>query len=348
MFYIASSYSVTASVRSVIANLQADLARGQREMTTGRHADPGVALGVRASRSFTLIDARETVEALRAANDLVSARLTSTQTALDALLAEAKDMRATLLAAQTDGGQKEAVIVQARQALSAFVARLNSSDGEGFLFGGIKTDVAPLANYFAEPSQANKAALDAAFASAFGFAQTDPAVASITETRMRDFLANEFDALFSEAGWRADWSRASDRPLESQIGLSRVIDSSITANEPPLRELATAYVMVADLGAEKMNQESYAVVLKGGLNALNGAIASLTKTQARLGVMQNEVRRSSDLMAVQSDTLLVQLQEIEGVDQSEAAARVSGLMTQIEAAYALTARVSQLSLTKYL
>jgi flagellar hook-associated protein 3 FlgL len=53
-------------------------------------------------------------------------------------------------------------------------------------------------------------------------------------------------------------------------------------------------------------------------------------------------------MSVQSNTILLQLQDIEGVDQTEAAARVSGLMTQIEAAYTLTSRISQLSLTKYL
>lgn len=348
MLYITSTYTMTASLRGVIANLQTDLARSQKEMTTGRLADPAVALGLRASRAFTLVDAKETIGALRASNDLVAARLSSTQTALDSLLADARNMRATLLSAQTDGGDKETIAAQARQALSALVAKLNSANGEGFLFGGVKSDAPPLANYFADPPEANKRALDAAFASAFGFGQDDPAVASITETQIQDFITGGFDTLFSDAAWRADWSSASDQPIESRIGLSRIVDSSITANEPALKKLAAAYVAIGDLGAEHMDQKAYAIVVKSAMTAVDAAIGMLTETQARLGVTQNAVTASNDMMAIQSDTILLQLNDVQAVDQTEAAARVNNLMTQIEAAYALTARLSQLSLTKYL
>jgi len=348
MFYITSTYSMTASLRTVIANLQTNLARSQKEMATGRHADLGVALGLRASRSFTLADARDTIGTLRHTNDLVSARLVTTQTALDGMKSDAQRLRATLLASQTDGGDRDAVLAQARQALSSFVAKMNGGDGESYLFGGVDSDAAPLENYFADPPAPNKGALDAAFVAAFGFGQSASGVSSITDAQLQSFLSGGFENLFSDAAWKTDWSHASDAPLRSQIGLSRVIDSSITANEPALRKLAAAYVMVSDLGAEKMNQGAYAVLLKKAMETVDAGISMLTRTQARLGVMQNAVRTSNDVMAVQSDTVTLQLHDVEGVDQTEAAARVNGLMTQIEAAYTLTSRLSQLSLTKYL
>ncbi|WP_424361540.1 flagellar hook-associated family protein [Methylocystis parvus] len=348
MFYITSTYTMTASLRSVIANLQTDLARSQKEMTTGVHADLGATLGVRASRSFSLAGTQEAIEALRNTNKLVNARLDASQSALDSLLADARNMRATLLAAQNDGGQKEAIIAQARQGLATLIAKLNNGDGEGFLFGGIASDQPPVANYFASPPASNKLALDAAFASAFGFGQSDPAVSGITQAQLDGFLSSGFQNLFSDAGWRATWSRASDQPLQSQIALSRVIDSSITANEPALQKLAAAYAMIGDLGAEHMNGQAYKALLRSATTTVDAAIGLLTKVQARVGVMQGDVRNASETMSVQSNTILLQLQDIEGVDQTEAAARVSGLMTQIEAAYTLTSRISQLSLTKYL
>lgn len=348
MFYITSTYTMTASLRSVIANLQTDLTRSHKEMTTGVRADLGAALGVRVSRSFSLAGAKEAIEALGDTNKLVNARLEASQSALDSLLADARNMRATLLAAQNDGGQKEAIIAQARQGLATLIAKLNSGDGEGFLFGGIRNDQPPIANYFASPPASNKLALDAAFAAAFGFPQSDPAISGVTQAQLESFLSSDFQNLFSDAGWRATWSSASDQPLQSQIGLSRIIDSSITANEPALQKLAAAYAMIGDLGAESMNRQAYGALLSNATATVDAAIGMLTKAQARVGVMQGDVRNASETIAVQSNTILLQLRDIEGVDQTEAAAGVSGLMTQIEAAYTLTSRISQLSLTKYL
>lgn len=348
MFYITSTYTMSASLRSVVSNLQTDLARSQKEMTTGVHADLGATLGVRATRSFSLAGTRDAIDALRGANKLVNARLDTSQSALDSLLADARNMRATLLAAQNDGGQKEAIIAQARQGLSTLIAKLNSGDGEAFLFGGISSDRPPVANYFASPSAPNKQALDAAFVAAFGFGQGDPAVSSLTQAQLESFLGGAYQNLFSDSGWRATWSSASDQPLQSQIGLARIIDSSVTANEPALQKLAAAYVMISDLGAETMNRQTYGALLRNATATVDAAIGLLTKAQARVGVMQEEVRNASETMGVQSNTILLQLQDIEGVDQTEAAARVNGLMIQIEAAYTLTSRISQLSLTKYL
>lgn len=346
--YTTSTYSMSASLRRTLGLLQADLARGQKEVTTGRHADLSLALGLRASHSYTLVAARDSIDATLASNSLVSTRLDTTQVALNAILSDAEEMRATLIAAQTNGGEPGAIVTQARNALTTLIGKLNSSNAEGFLFAGVVTDQEPIVNYFAEPPQTNKVALDAAFVSSFGFSQSDPAVASITPTAMQNFLSGPYDSLFADASWKTDWSRAADTPLRSQISLSVTIETSMTANEPGLRKLAAAYAMVADLGAEQLNKDAYGALLQSAMNTMDAGIRMLNKTQARLGVMQQAVQRATEMMTIQSDTFETQLHGLESVDPVEASTRVHGLMTQIETAYTLTARISQLSLTKYL
>lgn len=343
-----STYSMTASLRRTLSLLQADLARGQKELSTGRHADLGLALGLRASQSFTIVGFRNTVDAILASNQLVDSRLDTTQVALSALLSDAEQMRASLITAKTDGGEPLAIVTQAKQSLATFVAKLNSSNADGFIFGGIRTDQSPIANYFGEPPANNKRALDAAFSAHFGFSQADPAVATITAAQMQDFLAGPFESLFSETSWKADWSSASDALQRSQVSLSVTMDASVTANEPALQKLASAYAMLSDLGADRLNRDAYAAVLGTAMDKLTSGIGLLMKTQARVGVMQSTVKNASDIMAIQKDSFDTQLQELETVDPAEASTRVSDLLTRIETSYALTARISQLSLSKYL
>ncbi|WP_363346651.1 flagellar hook-associated family protein [Methylocystis echinoides] len=343
-----STYSITASLRQTVALLQSQLARGQKEITTGRHADLAIALGVRASESYAINDIHDALEATLGSNRVVSTRLDTTQAALSALLSDAQQMRSSLVVTRTTGGERAAIITQASQSLTTFIGKLNSSNADGFLFGGVSTDQEPIANYVAVPPSAAKLALDAAFSATFGFTQSDPAVASITSAQMQSFLSGPFDALFSDAGWKSDWSSASDVVLHSQIGLSVSTDASISANEPAMRKIASAYAMLSDIGAQQLSNDAYNVLVETAMDTLDSGIRDLMKTRARVGVMQNTVKNASDTMATQKDYFDAQLQDLEAVDPTEATTRVNNLMTRIETAYTLTARINQLSLTKYL
>ncbi len=348
MTYVTSSFSMSAALRQTLGALQLQLAQGQKELASGRHADIGVALGAQTSRSFSLANTQTEIEAIRTTNNRASARLDSTQTALSNLLTSAQSMRATLLAAQTDGGDPSAIVSQARDGLANFTATINGGDGGEYLFSGQNAAMQPVENYFSDPPASNKLALDAAFRTAFGATQTDPSIADVTADQMQSFLSGDFQQLFQSASWKADWSHATDAALRSRISVSSTIDTSITANEPAFQQLAKAYTMVGDLGAENMSKPAYHAVLATALQTIDASIDALTRTQARAGVMQSSITTASDAMSVQSDTLTQQLNNLEGVDTTEAATRVNSLMTQIETAYTLTSRISQLTLTKYL
>lgn len=345
---LTSTYSITASLRRSLSLLQTSLARSQKEFLTGRHADLASALGSRNSRSFTLVETRSSLEVTIASNNITASRLDAIQTTLGALLEGAQEMRKTVISAQPSEGDVTSQVSEARQALADLITKLNSSDANGFLFSGVNSDQTPISDYFSDPPSAAKTALDIAFNATFGFPQSSASVSGITSSQMQTFLDGAFDSLFSTPNWKANWSTTSDEVQCSQISLSRTIDTSVSANEPALQQLAKAYTMLGDLGAELLDGPTYAVVLKSATDTLNSGIESLMKIQARVGAMQNSVKAASDTMKLQQDTIAQQLFDLEGVDTAEAGARAQTLLTQIEAAYTLTARISQLSLTKYL
>lgn len=348
MYTITSTFTISTALRRTLAELQTDLARNQKELSTGRHADLGLSLGLRAGRSYSLADAYDTTQTILSTNNFVSSRLDTTQAALSSLLSNAQGMRATLLTARTDGGERGAIETQARAGLSNFISTLNGSDGGSYLFAGVNSDVPPINDYFADPPAPAKTALDAAFRATFGFPQTSPDVSNITSAQMKAFVSGPMAALFDSAGWKNDWSNAADRPLRSQISLSMSIDSSVTANDPALQKLAMAYAMMSDLGGSGMNASTYQTLIEETTKIIDESIGLVTKMQARVGVMQRNISIANGTMTVQSNAIETQLNNLETVDPAEAAARVNSLMTQIETAYSLTAKITQLSLAKYL
>jgi flagellar hook-associated protein 3 FlgL len=345
---ITSTYTMTASLRRSLSLLQSNLARSQKELSSGRHADLALSLGSRTSRSFTLVATKSAVDTTVNSNAITAMRLDATQTTLEGLLVEAQDMRKTLISAQPNDGDAASLVSKAGNALASLIAKGNSADASGYLFGGINSDQVPINDYFAATPSPAKTALDSAFSAAFGFPQSSGPVSGITAAQMQSFLTGSFDQLFSAANWKANWSTASDKVQRSQINLSVAIDTSVSANDPALQQLAKAYAMLGDLGADRLSKSAYDVVLKTATDTLNAGIDALMKTQSRVGVMQNAVKSASDMMKLQQDTITQQLTDLEGVDSVEAGSRVQGLMTQIETAYTLTTRISQLTLTKYL
>ncbi|MCX7900103.1 MAG: flagellar hook-associated family protein [Methylocystis sp.] len=348
MYFYTSTLAVTTALRRSLISMQNDLARGQQELASGRRADLAGSLGLSLGRTLSLGGANEMVSSILATNKIVSARLESTQITLSALSTSASAMRATLLSASSNGGDRQAIIAQAKSALANLISSLNTENGGVHLFAGVNSGVTPVNAYVDAPPSPNKAAIDAAFLSEFGFGQSDPAVASITLPQMQLFLSGSFDSQFSAAGWGANWSNASDQPLRGQIGVAEISETSVTANDPAMRTLAKAYVALSDLGGANMSDEAWRAVSQSALEAIDDAIVMLTTTRAKVGVIQSAVNSSNERMSIQSNMLKTQIDELEGVDSTEAATRVNSLMVQIETSYALTARISQLSLAKYL
>jgi flagellar hook-associated protein 3 FlgL len=208
--------------------------------------------------------------------------------------------------------------------------------------------VKPVADYFEQPASAARTAMDDAFLAEFGVAQGQPGVENITGADMATFLDNAFADLFSDANWMTTWSSASDQNITSRISNNERIETSTNANADPFRMLASVYSMISSISLEDLSEEAYNVVVDKAIGVLGQGIGDLTQLRAGLGTSEERIKAANDRTDIQVTLMTQHITALEGVDPYEATANVNALLTQIETAYALTARLQNLSLVNFI
>jgi flagellar hook-associated protein 3 FlgL len=343
-----STKALNEANRSTVLDLQQRLLLAQKELSSGRLADVGKSLGARTTETVSL---RQDVARLNMnidTNASVSARLGVTQQALQDLSSTAQKFINTLIAARDSDTGPTVTENDAKAYLSSFADTLNTTFAGGYIFAGENVDVKPVADYFASPTPPNRQAVADAFQSFFGFSQDDPQVANIVPSQMQNFIDSTFDALFEEPQWSANWSDASDTNVKNRISNLEVVETSTNANEDAFRKLAKSFTMLADLGVQNMNSETFEVVVNKGITVTGEAVQNLAVEQGKLGTSQGRVSTANTKMEAQVNLLKDQVNGLETVDPFDAAVRVTSLQTQIETAYSLTARVQQMTILNYL
>jgi flagellar hook-associated protein 3 FlgL len=343
-----STSSITSAMRLSLAKTQLRLAEAQKEVTTGRHADVGAALGYKTGQALSLRQEHARLKTIIDSNSVVSTRLSATQAGLQQLTDDAQLFVSQLIGARNTESGPTILRDQAKAALTSTLDALNSALDGAHLFAGINADVKPITDYYATPTPANRQAVIDEFQTAFGALPGDAGNGSITAGDMNTFLAGPFADLFSETGWTATWSAASDQNIKSRVSSSELIETSANANSEGIRKLAMAYAMVADLGLNTLNQATYQAVVDKATQLAGEAVQELAREQSRLGIAQERVKNANDRMSIQVDIITNHIGLLEGVDPFEASTRVSALLTQVETAYAMTARIQNLSLLKFL
>jgi flagellar hook-associated protein 3 FlgL len=342
-----STSALSEGTRLALAKLQAKLTDAQKEVSTSRLADVGASLGYQTGQAVSLRQDHARLSAIIDANSAVTTRLDGTQAALKQLVGNAQAFVSQLLAARSVESGPHVAQQQAQTGLQAFVDTVNTAANGAYLFSGINADAKPLADYYVAGAS-NRQAVANAFQAAFGMAQTDPGVNTIAAANMDNFLDGAFAGLFAGTAWTSNWSAASDQNIRSRISTSELVETSSNANEQAIRKLASAYTMVADLGVEGLGQQTFQTVIDKAVTLATEAIGDLSLVAADLGTAQERVKNANERMGIEVDIMTKHIGSLEGVDPYEASTRLSQLMTQIETAYAMTARVQKLSLLNYL
>jgi flagellar hook-associated protein 3 FlgL len=339
-----STLSLSQNLRLSLLRTQNELSAAQVEVTTGRLADRGLALGARSSLSVTLARDLERVRNITDTNALAKSRLAATQNALGDLGSRAQGFLSTLTAGVGGDAGPSVLGGDARATLEMMTAVLNSALNGEYLFAGINTDVEPLTPW--KPGSPAKTGFDAAFVARFGFPPGDPAASGISKADMQGFLAS-VEPQFLGAGW-ADWSAASDAPIQSRIALNETAPTSVSANADPIRKLAMAASTVSELMAGALGPGAREAVVERAVALVSEAIAGLGQLQSDAGISQKRVSEATLRLEAQADLFERHIGKLEGVDPYEASTRVSQLMDQIEMSYTLTARLGELSLMRFL
>lgn len=341
-----SSLSISQSLRYSTMRSASELVKAQKELDTGKVFDSGLALGARTAHTVTFARDLERLNGIVDSNGLVSARLKATQGAITNITAAAQDLLGVLTASASGDAAPSVTRDSGRTALAALTSILNTPINGEYIFAGINTDVKPLDGFTA--GSPAKTAFDAAFQAHFGFAQTDAAAAGITAAQMEAFMTAALEPQFLGAGWQANWSSATDQPIVSRIALNETSETSVSGNSEAIRKLAMAAAAISDLFDSNLSVAGRGALVDRMVGIVGEAIASLANLQSETGVIEQRVGAASERMKMQADLFERMIIETEGVDPYKAASRVQDLLSHIETSYALTARIQQLSLLRFL
>jgi flagellar hook-associated protein 3 FlgL len=269
-----STVTLWNSPRSSLGKLQDSLTKANTELTTGRHADVGLALGYKVGESLSLRQQRGEIDTLTDSNGLAIERLKTTTAALDSIRDDATKFRDALVGLPLNP-PVGIVKNQAEDYLSGLISNLNTSIGGQYIFGGISTKVTPANDYASGGPLSLKGLVANKFAAptgsgGFGFPQSDPLASGISAGAMENFLDGPFKQLFEGPGW-SSLSNSSDQNIQSLISPTEKVETSTNANTTPIRQIAMAYTMIFDLGIESLNSATRDVVIAKAINVLSTA-----------------------------------------------------------------------------
>ncbi len=336
------------STPAATAQVRRDLQQANQELASGRHADLGLTL---AGRSSVLMEQRAEealLAGLRSDVGISEGRLQVAQQSLSMITNGAQELLnslAPLASGQAAPGQ---VAVHAAGLLKEFTNAVNATSQGAYVFGGINIAETPLADYFAEPVSAARAAVEGVFAARFGFAPGNAAAVSISAADMADFLDNDFAALFDSPQWETLFSSATDEEMRAPIGMNDTVQATTSANNPAIRKLAMAYVMVAGLGMETLNAEARQALVSRAMSGIGEGIALADGLRGEIGFRQERLARASERLETQGNLLRQSIADMEQVDLHAVAARVNELTVRLETSYKLTARLQELTLLRFL
>jgi flagellin-like hook-associated protein FlgL len=344
--------------QAALSTMQARLALATAELSSGRKADAAGQAGLGASLLYRLHDQVAQGEALNESISLAGKRLEAMQTALTGVSDTLTQLSSATLQAHT---MKEAswpvLAAQARDSMATVTDRLNAQFDGQYLFAGLDAaspplrspddatvvagDAGPLATLSAELSAAVTAAggpLDATTAAAFVAA-----------------LQAKFDSAAPTGGFRGIFytseSVAGDgKPNAVAIGAGETLSYDLRADDPALRKtfLATSLLSLLDAPETDLSAEAKTVLTEQAGNLLREAQGGITQSAGLLGSKQQRLERISDIQSNAMTAAAQQINTLEGVDYAATADRISQLQTQLQATYAITAKLSELSFVNYL
>ena len=317
------------------ARLNRDLVRLSQEISSGRVAD----VTRRLRGDFSALSGIES-----GLTRLVSFETTRTEMKLETNARQASigsvrsltgDLTGALLLVQEEF---DPVLVTnaARDAASRFasaVSMFNSTAGSRSLFAGQAVDRPALA-----PADTMLTAIEAEIA--LSGAATAADVSALVDTWFGP------GGGFETVGYLGDLTGIAPVPLSENEALS----TPPTANDMRVREALAAFAKAAlvDRGALPGQPEERASLVRQAGTDLFNAEAGLVSLQAEIGVAEAQIDRAGTEIRAEQDALEVARSELIGIDPFETATALQSAEAQLRALYALTAKLSRLSLTEYL
>ena len=324
----------TYSIRHQNARLKTTANRLANELSTGKTGD----IAKRLSGDFTVIAGIEaslkSLKTYKTAAKEATQFAASMQTALENMQAQTTEAVSGLLLTGSSASQTQIqnTASDVRQKFESVVSMLNTQTGGRSIFSGTSTD---------GPAIASAGAMLADLQVAIAGQTTAAGIEAVVDTW--------FNA--PGGGYETTGYLGSDTQLSPfRISVGQQADISFTASDTTMREtlkgLALA-ALVAD-GALAGDIVEQAALLRGAGDDLLTVGGKQTEMRASIGTVEAHIETVTVQSAAEISALEKSRSKLLSVDPYDAATKLEEVQTQLETLYALTARLSRLSLVDFL
>lgn len=329
--------------RNTNAELQTRLTQAERQLATGVKSDIYQSLGASAAEALGLTAARDRDAAQVAANGLLAGRIDSMTTALGAMRESVQSTYdLAMVNSQPGGATASGLQIHARAALEALIGQANTSHAGAALFSGTATDsraLTPWTETSTATGQSPAAAIDALLAQGMG---------DVTEVTAR---IGELDALFDNGtgGFDALFDTGAGSSVSTSIGDGERVSLDVQSNDPAFRSVIQGLVMLTATDVTEITDDAaYSAWMETATARLTEGLDGLLDRETRLGSAAGRIEAVNTRMQDRALIYNSRVDQLIGVDAYEAATQITALETQLQASYAVTARLSQLSFLNYM
>lgn len=320
------------SMRRRNAQLKAQLNQLGAENASGKAADLSRAVGgdhratAALNRSLTQLAAYKT--ATTQAGLLADAAQTSVSTVQSLL--ESRYAATLSVASSTTTVTVTTAAQEARTAFAGAVAALNAQVGGRAVFSGTCTGT---------PLPSAEDLLAGITAAASGAATAADAIAAV---------ADWFDA--ATGGYADSYQGAADPLAPMTIGAGEAVRLEVTALDPALKTTLQGFALASLAGVEPFASDlaMAGALLTGAGETMARAGVAMTALSARIGIVQARVETVATANAAETSSLKIALSGLTEVDPYDSATLLTSVESQQKVLYAVTTRLSALSLLDYL
>lgn len=324
------------TLRNSNASLRADVQRLSQEVTTGVHADIPKHLNGDLVELSKIEHGLDQARAFRRVSSEAASTASSMQAALGSLQDISDAMSGTMLSdtSLAVSHSLKSVATTAASQLDSAVAALNTNVGGRFVFSGTRVNVPAITSADDLISQAKLVIA--------GATTPDEAIQQLNDW----FDAAPGAGGFTDTAYQGSSGQASEFGVDS----STTVSFTQTANDPATRKILlglTIGALVAT-GAFEGDHAAQAKLMRAGGGALLEGNSAMALVRADLGMTEQMIERSSVRVDAMLTNLQIERTNLIQADTYESGSQLIQAEAQLEALFAMTARLSNLSLAKYL
>ncbi len=336
--------------REQTSRLAAEISDVSKEVTTGIKANPYDDLGHRSADAIAIRMQITRNDGFLTSNALLDRRFLAVETSLGAMRDVGQSVLEQAFSSDSAGGLSTTYLQQAaRTALDQVLERAAVSDSSGFLMSGTRSDTNPLQTWDVQNPNSGVSPANAV-ANVIGGVPTtladvqtaiDGLKAAFSDTAADP--ANNFENTFYNG------APTGNPPLTSRTSETQTLTQTAQANDPAMRDLMRGLAMLSAFNPSDIPDEAARDAwLTEARSAIGAGLEGLTDLETQTGLKRGQL--ADTISAQESRALFLngEVMNLEGVDQYDAATRLTQLQNQLESSYAVTARLSRLSFLNYL